>query len=136
MEPSDTQSNEVIDAEENSLRAKHVIVLENQHGVSYDDLFGPYLKGAQHITITDPYIRMYYQARNLMEFLETVNKVKTNSDEVIVNLVTVEDPEKGEMQRDWLDQTQGSLLAVGVKFGYSFDNSGSQHARHIVTDTN
>jgi|TARA_B110001450_G_scaffold36489_1_gene32278 ATP-dependent Lon protease len=136
VEPSDTQSNEVIDAEEDTLKAKHVIVLENQHGVSYDDLFGLYLKGAQHITITDPYIRMYYQARNLMEFLEAVNRVKSNSDEVIVNLVTVEDPEKGEMQRDWLDQMQGSLLAVGVKFGYSFDNSGSQHARHIVTDTN
>ena len=136
VEPSDTQSNEVTDAQENTLKAKHVIVLENQHGVSYDDLFGPYLKGAQHITITDPYIRLYYQARNLMEFLEAVNKVKSNSDEVIVNLVTVEDPEKGEMQRDWLDQMQGSLLAVGVKFGYSFDNSGSQHARHIVTDTN
>ena len=136
VEPSDNQSNEVTDAEEDTLKAKHVIVLENQHGVSYDDLFGPYLKGAQHITITDPYIRLYYQARNLMEFLEAVNKVKSNSDEVIVNLVTVEDPEKGEMQRDWLDQMQGSLLAVGVKFGYSFDNSGSQHARHIVTDTN
>ena len=136
VEPSDTQSNEVIDPEEDILKAKHVIVLENQHGVSYDDLFGPYLKGAQHITITDPYIRLYYQARNLMEFLEAVNKVKSNSDEIIVNLVTVEDPEKGEMQRDWLDQIQGSLLAVGVKFGYSFDNSGSQHARHIVTDTN
>jgi ATP-dependent Lon protease len=136
LEPSDTQFNEVIDAEENTLKAKHVIVLENQHGVSYDDLFGPYLKDAQHITITDPYIRLYYQARNLMEFLEAVNRVKSNSDEVIVNLVTVEDPEKGDMQRDWLDQIQGSLLAVGVKFGYSFDNSGSQHARHIVTDTN
>ena len=134
--PSDTQSNDATLLEEDVLQAKHIIVLENQHGVSYDDLFGPYLKGAQHITITDPYIRMYYQARNLMEFLEAVNRVKSNSDEVIVNLVTVEDPEKGEMQRDWLDQMQGSLLAVGVKFGYSFDNSGSQHARHIVTDTN
>jgi ATP-dependent Lon protease len=134
--PTDTQSNDKIILEKDVLQAKHVIVLENQHGVSYDDLFGPYLRGAQHITITDPYIRLYYQARNLMEFLEAVNRVKSNSDEVIVNLVTVEDPEKGDMQRDWLDQIQGSLLAVGVKFGYSFDNSGSQHARHIVTDTN
>ena len=71
-----------------------------------------------------------------MEFLETVNKVKSSSDEVIVNLVTVEDPEKGKQQREWLAQIQGSLLTVGVKFEYSCDNSGAQHARHIVTDTN
>ena len=134
--PSDTETNDVSGSKEDTLQAKHIVVVENQHGISYDDLFGPYLSGAQHITITDPYIRLYYQARNLMEFLETVNKVKSNSDEVIVNLVTVEDPEKGEQQRDWLDQMQGSLLTVGVKFGYSFDNSGAQHARHIVIDNN
>ena len=136
LPPSDTESNGVAAVKEDALQAKHITVVENQHGISYDDLFGPYLRGAKHITITDPYIRLYYQARNLMEFLETVNRVKSNSDEVIVDLVTVEDDEKGEQQRDWLNQIQGSLLTVGVKFGYSFDNSGSQHARHIVTDTN
>ena len=69
-----------------------------------------------------------------MEFLEAVNKVKSNSDEVIVNLVTVEDAEKVDQQRDWLDQMQGSMLSVGIKFRYSLDNSGAQHARHIVLD--
>jgi ATP-dependent Lon protease len=132
--PSDTESNDVTAVKEDALQAKHITIVENQHGISYDDLFGPYVRGAQHITITDPYIRLYYQARNLMEFLETVNKVKSSSDEVIVNLVTVEDAEKVEQQRDWLDQIQGSMLTVGIKFSYSFDNSGSQHARHIVTD--
>jgi len=136
LPPGNTESNDVAAVKEDALQAKHMTVVENQHGISYDDLFGPYLRGAKHITITDPYIRLYYQARNLMEFLETVNRVKSNSDEVIVDLVTVEDDEKGEQQRDWLNQIQGSLLTVGVKFGYSFDNSGSQHARHIVTDTN
>ena len=27
------------------------------------------------------------------------------------------------------------MFTVGIKFAYSFDNSGSQHARHIVTNT-
>ena len=27
------------------------------------------------------------------------------------------------------------MFAVGIKFEYSFENSTSQHARHIVTDT-
>ena len=128
------EASNVAPAANHLLTEKHITIAENQHGVSYDDLFGPYLRGAQQITITDPYIRLYYQARNLMEFLEAVNKVKSNSDEVIVNLVTVEDAEKVDQQRDWLDQMQGSMLSVGIKFRYSFDNSGAQHARHIVLD--
>ena len=55
-------------------------------------------------------------------------------DEVIVSLVTVEDEFKGEQQRDYFDQIQKSMFSVGIKFAYSYDNSGSQHARHIVTD--
>jgi len=117
-----------------ALKEGHLVAMENQRGISYDDLFGPYLKNAKKITLTDPYIRMYYQARNLMEFLETVVRQKAASDEVEVNLVTVEDEFKGEQQREWLDQIQSAMLTVGIKFEYEFDNSGAQHARHIVTD--
>lgn len=123
-----------IDVKPKVLKEAHVIINENQRGVSYDGLFGAYLNGAQHIIVTDPYIRLFYQARNLMELLETIVKNKAEEDEVIVNLVTVEDEFKGDQQRDWLDQIQNSMLTAGVKFGYSFDNSGSQHARHIMTD--
>jgi len=49
---------------------------ENQRGISFDTLFGPYLTGAQRIVITDPYIRLFFQARNLMEFIETIAKSK------------------------------------------------------------
>jgi len=117
------------------LEEKHVVVAENQRGISYDDLFGPYLKEAKHVTITDPYIRLYFQTRNLMELLESIVRQKAEEDEVVVSLITVEDEFKGDQQRDWLEQIQSSMLTVGVKFAYSFDNSGSQHARHIVTDT-
>lgn len=118
-----------------ALEEKHITIMENQRGVSYDLLFGSYLSGAKHITITDPYIRLYYQARNLMEILETVVNSKAEEDEVVVSLITVEDEYKSDQQREWFDQIQSSMLSVGVKFAYSFDNSGSQHARHIVTDT-
>ncbi len=117
------------------LKEQHVTFMENQRGVSYDSLIGPYIKGAKHITITDPYIRLFYQARNLMELMETVVKNKAEEDEVVVSLITVEDEFKGDQQRDFLEQIQSSLFAVGIKFAYAFDNSGSQHARHIVTDT-
>lgn len=113
----------------------HLTFAENQRGVCYDDLFSPYLKGAKHITITDPYIRLFFQARNLMELLETIVKGKAEEDEVVVSLVTVEDEFKGDQQREFFEKIQNEMFTVGIKFAYSFDNSGSQHARHIVTDT-
>ena len=115
--------------------AQHLTFMENQRGVCYDDLFSPYLKEAKHITITDPYIRLFFQARNLMEFLETVVKGKAEEDEVVVSLITVEDEFKGDQQREFFEKIQNEMFTVGVKFAFSFDNSGSQHARHIVTDT-
>ncbi|EAR55874.1 hypothetical protein SKA34_16935 [Photobacterium sp. SKA34] len=121
-------------SDEPTLKEQHLTFSENQRGVSYDSLIGPYLKGAKHITITDPYIRIFYQAKNLMELLETIVKQKAEEDEVVVSLVTVEDEFKGEQQREYFDKIQSSMFAVGIKFAYSFDTSGSQHARHIVTD--
>jgi ATP-dependent Lon protease len=120
---------------EQELKEQHMTFAENQRGVSYDSLIGPYLKGANHITITDPYIRLFYQAKNLMELLETIVKQKAEEDEVVVSLITVEDEFKGDIQRDYFEKIESSMFAVGIKFAYSFDTSGSQHARHIVTDT-
>lgn len=113
----------------------HQTFNENQKGVSYDKLFGLYLRGASRITVTDPYIRLFYQVRNLMEFVETVVRHKESGEEVAIRLVTVEDDFKGEQQRDNLDKIKDACEAVGVDFVWEFDQSGSIHARHIVTDT-
>lgn len=134
--PADAPTPEVKNVEDKQEpKEGHLTFAENQRGVSYDDLFTPYLKGAKHITITDPYIRLFFQARNLMELLETIVKGKADEDEVIVSLVTVEDDFKGDQQREYFEKIQNEMFTVGIKFAYSFDNSGSQHARHIVTDT-
>ena len=134
--PTDASTPEVKNVEEKQEpKEGHLTFAENQRGVSYDDLFTPYLKGAKHITITDPYIRLFFQARNLMELLETIVKGKAEEDEVVVSLVTVEDEFKGDQQREFFEKIQNEMFTVGIKFAYSFDNSGSQHARHIVTDT-
>jgi len=116
------------------LKEKHLVFQENQRGVSYDNLFGPYLRGVKKITITDPYIRLFFQARNMMEFLETVAKYKAEDDVVDINLITVEDEFKGEQQKDFLIQMQMSVQPAGIRFSWEFDTSGSAHARHIVTD--
>ena len=117
------------------LEEKHLTFQENQKGVSFDTLFGSYLEGATTITVTDPYIRLYYQARNFMEFLETVVKHKAPDEEVDVHLVTIEDESRGEQQRENFEKMMESATAIGVNFTWKFEGSRNIHARHIVTDT-
>ncbi len=114
---------------------KHLTFQENQKGVSFDILFGSYLEGATTITVTDPYIRLYYQIRNFMEFLETVVKHKAPDEEVDVHLVTIEDESRGEQQREHFEKMKESATAIGVNFSWKFEGSRNIHARHIVTDT-
>ena len=116
------------------LMEKHLTFQENQKGLSFDALLGPYLKGALSITVTDPYIRLFFQIRNFMEFLETVVKQKDPEEEVTVHLVTTADEFKGEQQQEYFEKMQASASSVGVNFSWEFDGSGSLHARHIVTD--
>jgi len=117
-----------------ALKEKHLIFQENQKGISFDMLFAPYLKGATAITVTDPYVRLFFQIRNFMEFLETVVKHKTPDEEVSVHLVTTEDEFKGEQQKENLEKIKESANSIGLIFTWEFDGSGTIHARHIVTD--
>lgn len=113
----------------------HFTFSENQKGVSYDRLFGPYIQGANQITVTDPYIRLFYQVRNFMEFVETLVKHKAVDEALSLKLITTEDDFKGEQQRENLDKIKDACEAVGVDFEWEFDQTGTIHARHIVTDT-
>ena len=119
---------------EEALKEQHVVVQENQKGISFDDLFGPYLKGAKKITITDPYIRKFHQVRNMMELLETIARQKADDEEIAVHLLTVEDDFQGEKQRDLLDEIKENIRIAGIIFSWEFDPANTIHARHIVTD--
>lgn len=112
----------------------HITISENQRGISFDNLFGQYLIGAKKITITDPYIRVFHQIRNLMEFLETVVKFKQKEDEIILHLITQPDDMRGDQQETYLGQVQQSADGHGINFTWEYDNKGTTHARHIVTD--
>ncbi|WP_170385551.1 MULTISPECIES: BREX system Lon protease-like protein BrxL [unclassified Ruegeria] len=140
-----TDSSNVSDAQETSAPVKdpakelpregHVVLKENRKGVTFEKIFGPWIKGASQITITDPYIRLFHQARNLMEFLEVVIRQKNPEDQVAVELITA--PNDGDIakQREFLDEIVASCAAAGVDFSWKFDEAGTAHARHIVTDT-
>ena len=116
------------------LKGRHVVVEENQKGICFDELFGPYLKGASEIVVTDAYIRKFYQARNLMEFLETVARQKTDDEEVEVKLITIEDENYGEQQRGYLMSIQENIWSAGIRFSWELDAKKVIHARHIVTN--
>ena len=113
----------------------HLTFAENQKGVSFDALFGPWLDGAAEITLTDPYIRVYHQMRNLMELLEMIALRKPEGEDVRFALLTAPDAEDLERQSGYLEQIRDAIAPLGVAFSWSFDGTGAIHARHLVTDT-
>lgn len=113
----------------------HFTFNENQRGVTFDKLFGPYLVGAQKITITDPYIRAFHQVRNVMELVETIAKTKSPADEIEVHLITCLDGIRPEKQAENLAAIAQSCECIGISFTWEFDETNTIHARHIVTDT-
>lgn len=121
--------------EKPTLEEGHHVFAENRKGVSYNKLFGPYLDGARRIIVTDPYIRLRYQVRNMMEFVEMVIQRKAPEEQVAIHLVTA--PNEGEIQtqREMLESISGAIIGTGVEFTWAFDTSGSAHARDIVTDS-
>jgi ATP-dependent Lon protease len=109
---------------------------ENQRGVSFDTLLVPYLRGATQITIIDPYIRQFHQARNLMELIERIAASKDAADEVSVRLVTAENTEgqdKLRKQFELLLKVKQGASVAGINVDVVFD--GGIHDRSILTDT-
>lgn len=129
----DDTANEATQDKE-QLKEQHLTFQENQRGISFDSILGPYLKGASSITITDPYIRLFYQIRNLMEFMETIVKNKQDEDEITVHLVTTEDEFKKNQQQEYFEKIKESCSAAGIFFTYEFVDSSTIHARHLITD--
>lgn len=120
---------------EEILSGKHIVVAENEKGYSYDKLFGFCIKEAKSIIIMDPYIRQFYQIKNLMEFLQMVLKYRPIGDDIEVRLYTKYDDFKKEETEQKLEQLKDSMDGSGIVFDYEFDQSVSFHARSIETDT-
>ena len=113
----------------------HHVFAENRKGVSYEKIFGPYVAGALRIVVTDPYVRYFYQVRNMMEFVEMVIQRKPPEDQVSIHLVTGPDDGNVAKQRELLDSICDACVGSGVDFTWAFDGTGTGHARDIVTDT-
>lgn len=117
------------------LEEGHREIKENQKGCSFNDLVLPYLKGAKKLSITDPYIRNFFQQRNLMEFLVSVVKINYPAEETEVHLITIQDEFKGDKQEENFVKMKDSLSRYGLIFTWEYDVAKTIHARHIETDT-
>lgn len=109
---------------------------ENQRGIAYESLLIPYLRGATDITITDPYIRQFHQARNLMELIEALAIIKDPADEVHITLITSEDTEGADRlqkQMEFLLRVKQAAAVAGISLDVKFDSS--IHDRSIIANS-
>jgi ATP-dependent Lon protease len=126
-----------VEATPSALKPCHRVFQENQRGVSYGKIIVPYVAGANEIVITDPYIRVFRQIRNLMELIESIAMAKAPGDEISIILHTIEHPEpdKADVQRQKLVAIQAAAGSMGIAFEVKFDETRTIHDRYIVTDT-
>lgn len=121
--------------QETELFSGHREFRENQRGISFDYLFGEYFEGARRIEIIDPYIRTFYQCRNLMELLECIIRhFDYSAPSLEVNLLTAPDDYDIDKQKSYLDQIADAVHPMGLNFTYDIETAGSLHARHIKID--
>ena len=113
----------------------NIAVKENQTGVSYENLFGAYLKGASELHIVDPYLRQFYQIKNLQEFCRLVYRQKEPGDEVRIQVMTnAHDDERASVEK-LLCQLEASLYGSGIDLTFEIEEDRSRHDRYIETDT-
>lgn len=114
-----------------NLEPHQTIIVDNQTGISYKKLFADYLKGATRISIQDPYIRLPYQFRNLLEFCIMLANNKAPEDEVHLELVTWYAPGQQATAVTYLDEFQESVNDLGIHFTYVLQDA---HDRFIWAD--
>jgi ATP-dependent Lon protease len=125
-----TEMKETKNVEIDAPVAKTVRIQDGETGQSYQRLFGPYLKGARVIHVTDPYIRMEYQIRNFLLF---TNVIDTSGGPVKLILTTAaENSYQEQTNAKKLDEIKDSLAKHGIEFSYKFIQA--IHDRSIALD--
>lgn len=126
------QKDEVEETPKLELTNHQKIIRDNQTGISYENLFGAYLKDSTVIKVIDPYVRLPYQLRNFMEFARLVSEKKNTDLEVKLHLVTNNSEDFIEGAKDAFAQMTYSLETIGILFSYEFDEN--IHDRSIISD--
>ena len=115
------------------LSSGQVMIRENQTGISYESLFAPYLRGSSKIRLEDPYIRLPYQMKLLMEFCSTLMNAKSDDEEIELHVVTYNDSEFTiQESNDNLEEIAESVFDMGIKM--NFEMQANLHDRFIQSD--
>jgi len=109
-----------------------ITILDNQTGISYDNLFRSYLQGANQITLIDPYIRLPYQFKNLMEFCVMLAKNKKEDEVISLKVITWNTEEHMISSINNFKEIAEEIQEVGIELSYEFENL---HDRSIQTDS-
>lgn len=112
------------------LKGKTIHIKEEETGHSYRSLFGPYLKGATEIRLSDPYIRLEFQIRNLIAFIDAIDTV---DGPVHLHLVTTAaDNEQEVANSAKFEEIAANAVQHGITFTYEYSNT--LHRRGIDLD--
>lgn len=113
------------------LKPHQTILKDNQTGISYKKLFADYLNGAKSITVQDPYIRMPYQFKNLLEFCMMIGNNKALEDEVNLEIVSWNEEAFLNDSVTYFEELQQSVADLGINMTYRMEN---HHDRFIASD--
>jgi ATP-dependent Lon protease len=110
------------------LKPHQFILKDNQTGISFKKLFGNYLKGSTHIKLQDPYIRMPYQFKNLLEFCMMLGNNKDPELEIDFEVITWNTEEFMPDAISFFEELQTNVQDLGINLFYKFEN---HHDRFI-----
>ena len=117
---------------ETILKPKQISIKDNQTGISYRSLFADYLNGVTEITLQDPYIRLPYQFKNLLEFCVMLIQNKESEDEINFHLITWNIEEYMQDSLSNLEEIKENVSELGIHFTWEFKE---KHERFIITNT-
>ncbi len=114
-------------------------IREDEKNRSFFSLVQPYLRGAEKIIITDPYVRNFFQQRNLMELLIGILKDNFPQREVSVHLITCCEMDEREdvfaKREENFRKMKASFEKYRLNFTWEYDSEYTIHDRKIETDT-
>lgn len=132
-EKSDTGLEEVAKPpkENPGLQKGQIMVRDNQKGISYMSLFGDHLRGSKRITLVDPYIRLPYQFRFLLEFCVMLSKIKAEEEEIALHIITWNEEDYKKQSEEFFYEIMLAVEDIGIMLTHEFKDV---HDRSIESD--
>lgn len=127
----DDSESEVQELKENKLVERHIIIRDNQTGISYKRLFGDYIKESKKVILTDPFIRLPYQFKNLLEFCIMLAQNKLPDEEIDLHVITWNSKEYLPESEQNFQELVSGVHQLGIHLTYEYQDL---HDRHIVLD--